>query len=64
MVFIESKGLLFVADFPSVQIDKDFSQTLVQIAPSPHCRDRPPQQKERNYFQFMPKSPWRLLYIG
>ncbi|MHC5936225.1 glycosyltransferase family A protein [Nostoc sp.] len=37
MVFMESKRLLFVADFPSVQLDKDFSQTLVQIPPSAHC---------------------------
>jgi hypothetical protein len=37
MVSMESKGLLFVADFPSVKIEKDFSQTLVQIPPSPHC---------------------------
>ncbi|RCJ32381.1 glycosyl transferase [Nostoc punctiforme NIES-2108] len=37
MVFMESKRLLSVADFPSVQQGKDFSQTLVQIPPSPHC---------------------------
>ncbi|WP_445629537.1 glycosyltransferase family A protein [Nostoc sp. DSM 114167] len=37
MVFMESKRLLFVADFPSVQQGKDFSQALVQIPPSPHC---------------------------
>ncbi|WP_292796311.1 glycosyltransferase family A protein [Nostoc sp. NMS7] len=36
MVFMESKRLLFVADFPSVQLGKDFSD-LVQIPPSPHC---------------------------
>ncbi|WP_334999881.1 glycosyltransferase family A protein [Nostoc sp.] len=37
MVFMESKRLFFVADFPSVQLDKDFSQPLVKIPPSPHC---------------------------
>lgn len=37
MVFMESKGLFFVADFPSVQLDKNFPQTLVQIPPSLHC---------------------------
>ncbi|WP_292874847.1 glycosyltransferase [Nostoc sp. NMS1] len=37
MVSMESKGLLFVADFPSVKIEKDFFQSLVQIPPSPHC---------------------------
>ncbi|MEH1973481.1 MAG: glycosyltransferase family A protein [Nostoc sp.] len=37
MVFMESQRLLLVADFPCVQIEKDFSQTLVQIPPSPHC---------------------------
>ncbi|MDF5736699.1 MAG: glycosyltransferase family A protein [Nostoc sp. S13] len=37
MVFMESKRLLFVADFPSVQLDKDLYQPLVQIPPSPHC---------------------------
>lgn len=36
MVFMESKRSLFVADFPSVQLGKDFSD-LVQIPPSPHC---------------------------
>ncbi|WP_334942789.1 glycosyltransferase family A protein [Nostoc sp.] len=34
---MESKRLFFVADFPSVQLDKDFSQPLVKIPPSPHC---------------------------
>ncbi|MEH2373592.1 glycosyltransferase family A protein [Nostoc sp.] len=34
---MESKRLFFVADFPSVQLGKDFSQPLVQIPPSPHC---------------------------
>ncbi|MEH1881655.1 MULTISPECIES: glycosyltransferase [unclassified Nostoc] len=34
---MESKRLLFVADFPSVQLDKDLYQPLVQIPPSPHC---------------------------
>ncbi len=37
MVFMESKRSLLVADFPSVQLDKDSSQTLVQVPPSPHC---------------------------
>lgn len=37
MVFMESKRLSFVADFPSVQLDKNFPQTLVQIPPSVHC---------------------------
>lgn len=37
MVFMESKRLFFIADFPSVQLDKDFSQTLVQRPPSPNC---------------------------
>ncbi|WP_298916739.1 glycosyltransferase family A protein [uncultured Nostoc sp.] len=34
---MESKRLSFVADFPSVQLDKNFPQTLVQIPPSVHC---------------------------
>lgn len=37
MVFMESKRLSFVADFPSVELDKNFPQTLVQIPPSVHC---------------------------
>lgn len=37
MVFMKSKRLLFLADFPSAQLDKDSSQTLVQVPPSPDC---------------------------
>ena len=37
MVFMESKRLQEVADFPATQLYKDFSQALVQTPPLQHC---------------------------